>query len=116
MSKRADAFIAATKKPEQVFMVDSYDLDALVCKEFAIEKEGWSFQQAEEASNDTSHIIRVEGVVEEFDREDHAATIEGGKMYGSPARDGCGAARFFLEELCIRGKIPAGTYIVSVCW
>ena len=64
---------------------------------------------AEEASNDSHLTYDIDGIVEEYDREDIEQLFNGEWV-------GFGTGRLALTKLCVDGHIPAGNYCVDIFW
>lgn len=91
----------------EYFEVDCYDFEELV-KEIYGDKE-FSFVADQEASNDSQHTFAIDGKLDEYDVLDIAEIKEEKivKTFSSGR---------ILNDLCSKGIIPAGNYLISVCW
>jgi hypothetical protein len=84
------------------------DLEVFVQAQYPGARE-YSFVADQECGNDSDHTFSVEaapldaydrGRVDEFAAGKHRSYLTGA----------------ILNDLCHRGLIPAGTYLVKVCW
>lgn len=89
-------------KKKTVIEMGYNELDQLISKEFGIDYECVPY---EEWNNDESHQFNVEA--ESMDAYDL-------KKFAKQKYDYM--TRSLLNELCFRGKIEAGEYIVKVSW
>lgn len=93
----------------EVIELEYIELDDLINKEFFNLEDKYSFCESEEVSNDSEKLfyeIKVSeiGSVEE---EEIKEFINGETLYRTRAA---------LLELCRRGIIEEGNYLISVCW
>jgi hypothetical protein len=72
--------------------------------------QDWSFVAAEETSNDTQHTFHVDGRISSHDMD----AVGGWQLDPNPSF--CPSAQVILDDLCSRLMIPAGEYLVEVCW
>jgi hypothetical protein len=84
----------------EYWRIDSSRLDAIVEDHLGF---GWNFVSAEEASNDTEHVVYpddeyVAGIIGEFDELQSARADE------------------VIGRLVHLKVLPEGTYLVTVCW
>ncbi len=92
-------------REETVRFVDSYDFDKTVKDEFGRE---YQFVADEECGNDSTHRFQVDGELDKWEQKQVNEFVETG--------EGSYLARNLLNALCARSVIPAGTYVVEVCW
>lgn len=92
---------------ETVIRVDYYDLDSFI-REITGQK-GYSCVADEEWGNDSEHRLKVDCDMVEYDLKNWEAFKIGAcnKYY---------MLRTILNGLCFDGHIPAGTYLIRVCW
>lgn len=88
-------------KPELATFISYNELDELVSEVYGIE---FSFIADQESSNDTDYVFRVVG--DEAD-EYTLGRIKNGDGWNAYA---------ILADMVFRKIIPAGTYVVEVCW
>jgi hypothetical protein len=96
-------------RTETIHEVDCFNLEQFVKEQYPDAKP-YSFVADQECGNDSVHRFRVskESLLQDYDRrrvEDFAA----GKRVS-------GITGALLDDLCRRGLIEPGTYVVSVCW
>lgn len=91
---------------ETVHVVDCFDLDDFIGK-----VTGHAFEccACEEWGNDSDHTFHVD---REIDKHDKKAWSEFKKTGGYNTY----ALRSILQGLCNEDHIPAGKYLISVCW
>lgn len=83
-----------------------------VLEQFIKEETGFSYEIAanEEWSNDSEHTFVINGEpLDEWNQKDWL-------MFKTTGRQKNYILRSILEGLCVEGKIPSGTYLVSVQW
>lgn len=91
---------------KQIHTVDSYDLDAFISEHYEREFE---FVADQESGNDQGHAFNVKkDDLESWHTKDLATFREG----GHPTF----VAGTLLQDLCNRGFIPEGDYLVKVSW
>lgn len=101
-----------------VHKIDAFELNDLVNETYTLEPEKFSygsqprynFVAVEECGNDSAHEFHVDGYVAEWDEGELAKWIASGGKEGWIGND------VILDDLCRRGLIPEGDYVVSVCW
>lgn len=78
------------------------EFEDMVEEVYKDDAEGYSFLAEEESANDVSHKF----------------VIKKDKLDGRPFRNGAAfnGADNILTDMCNRGFIPAGTYVIDVCW
>jgi len=88
-------------------VIKETDFDQLVRKTYGI--KDFSFVASRECGNDTQHVFEDVGYepLDEWDTE----AIENIKE----EQDYC-SINVIFNDLCIKGFIDAGNYIVEVCW
>jgi hypothetical protein len=87
---------------------DAYELEKIIKKEFG---HNFELNCDIEGSNDCRHTFGVEKECpydSEYDRKELAEWIATGK--------GSYMTRHILNELCRRGKLEAGEYLVDTSW
>lgn len=89
-------------------VVDSFKLDEYLKERFP--NVDVSFAGDFEMSNDSSKVVNITD--EAFDERDqkHFNDLMDGKS------SGWGGPQYLMQRLCQRGKLPAGDYLVEVCW
>jgi len=94
---------------EQMYIVvDSFKLDEYLKEKFP--DVDISFAGDFEMSNDSSKVVNITNdMFEEWDQK-HFDDL----MAGRPA--GWGGPQYLMQRLCQQGKLPAGNYLVKVCW
>ena len=94
------------------YAINCFDLDEKILKPEFPRWEHGGFHQAKEALNDTYIEVTVEyGIQDDYDREcfdKYVATGEDELGYGLPD--------VLLSDMCGRGLIDAGLYLVKVSW
>lgn len=99
-------------KKQELFVVDSFDLDDIIAAVFPEAKwEHGDFNCSKEAGNDTSIEVTV--------NPDHDGDWEAGELAKNLAGERCsgyGDPDLLMNEMCRRELIEPGTYIVHVCW
>lgn len=111
MSEVQDLLTAKIKK-RMTFHVDSFDLDQIFAVAFptAAWKHG-DFNCAKECGNDSTVELSADAnPVKDYDAEELAKNLAGERCsgYGDPD--------ILLNEMCRRGLIEPGVYMVGVCW
>ncbi len=95
-------------KTELAHFVDYGDFESFINRVYGI--EDWSFVADQECGNDSSHRFCPDGELSEYDKGDIKDWVD------SDGADGCYMAHRLLDD-CVRQRlIPAGVYIVEVCW
>ncbi len=99
-------------RPIQAYTIDCFDLDdKILTPEFPHWQHG-DFAAAKEAGNGVYVEVTVTyGIDDEYDQEcfdKYLATGEDDLGYGLPD--------VLLSDMCRRGLIDAGLYLVHVCW
>lgn len=91
-----------------VYEVDSYDLEQFINEQYPAAKS-YSFVASTECGNDSQHEYNVQGVpLDKWSAED-VTSFSTGKRASCSLQD-------ILNDLCNRDLIPAGTYLIKVCW
>lgn len=86
--------------------VESSDLEDFFNSVYGV--EGFNFVADQECGNDSSHSFNPDGYLDEYDQEDIENWISKGYGHYMSSR---------LLNDCVRQRlIPAGVYIVGVCW
>ena len=106
------------KKRTAVYMIDYGDFEAMVLEEWPIWKgtklnqyDSWSFPASEECGNDVAKTYTVErDESDDVDRDEVNAFEEKAK------RSGMWVSGALLNEMCRRGIIEPGEYIIEVSW
>ena len=92
------------------YRVDYYDFEVFVKKVY---RKDFRFALDQESSNDTSHEFWVsKKKLDEYDQErmDEFLGDSEDLLHGGPYAD------VILNDLCHKGLIKPGHYIVRVCW
>lgn len=90
----------------EVLEVDYSDLERFIEQEYEHE---FSFLADEEVGNDIEKLYRdVDGKLDKYELEQVEAFAENG--------EGSYLTRHLLNDLCRKKKIPAGNYLISVCY
>lgn len=102
-------------KPETktVFSVDYHEIENLIDEHYGEEagfKERFNIACIEEQGNDTDLEIHVEKGECEGESE------EGGHLTPKNGRYRNYSTQTFLNDLCDRGFIPEGDYLISISW
>lgn len=90
-------------KAQIVFMTDSSEIENLINKNFDL-PEPFEMAVSEEANNYSYKVYDIDG---EYDEEDIANLVAGDTMF---------LTREALCNLCSRGIIEPGTYVVDMSW
>jgi hypothetical protein len=95
-------------KTKTVTEIEYHELEDLVKEKLGY--KNYSFVAVEECGNDSSHEFTVEKGFEdsEYDKEQIEKWEKGEFVQFSN--------HVILNKLCMEGHIPAGNYIVQVCW
>lgn len=93
-------------REETVFCVKWYELEKAVQDEFG---HVFEFVATEEARNDNVYRYRVGGEVNEWEKREVDKFVATGDL-------DLYMTRALLNTMCARKVIPAGTYLVEVCW
>ena len=111
MSKVQD-LLTAKVKARTTFHVDAFDLDDIF--EEAFPEAAWKhgdFCAAKECGNDSTVELSVDTEpLGDFEAKDLAKNLAGERSsgYGDPD--------LLLGEMCRRGLVEPGVYMVGVCW
>jgi hypothetical protein len=92
---------------ETVHRVEYSNLEKFVNAHYK-PKQQWDFVSDQECGNDSSHSFTVVNETDEFEKEDLIDFVKGKRVSGM--------AHAILNDLCSKDLIPAGKYIVNVCW
>lgn len=93
-------------KTETVHTVDYGDLDEFIAASYGLD----TFEGTLESPNDSTHRFTVsDKSLDEYAIEDVKGFIERKSCEHYSLGD-------ILDDLCVKGLIPAGTYLVEVCW
>jgi hypothetical protein len=91
---------------KEVLEVDYSDLERFIEQEYEHE---FSFPADEELGNDVEKLYDgIDGKLDKYDAESVKSFAGSG--------EGSYITRHLLNDLCKRGRIPAGNYLVNVCW
>lgn len=95
-------------KTETFHTVDYNDLEV-----FIKETTGQTYEVAcgEEWGNDSQHRVRVDGVLATWEQKNWDKFKASGELDQESF-----LLRAIMNGLCSEGKLPAGTYLVDVCW
>ena len=93
---------------ETTYVVTYRDLEAFI---EAATGQWFSFSETAEGGNDTQHRRKVKPLTHIDDYDDYADIKKNGA-----APLGTWYVALILSGLCGEGYIPAGTYIITVCW
>jgi hypothetical protein len=106
-------------KKEVVFRVNYGDLDEFIREAYGLEykaHEGgyggqypYDFAASEESANDSSHSFSVEPEAPDKYEAQQIAEMKSGKFQTF-------ITSALLSDLCHRGLIEPGEYIIDVCW
>lgn len=91
---------------ETIHKVDSYDLEEFIEK---VTGHTYEIVASEEWSNDSQHRFTVEAKLDKWNKEDW-------NTFKATGEAECYRLRAILNGLCADGHIPAGNYLVTVCW
>ena len=92
---------------QQVFILDYSEFDALTKEVYGRE---YDFVPSEEANNDSEYYfpkVTAAGL-DEYDSEQLRKFINGEEVNW--------LTRALLQDLCFKGEIPPGNYLIRVCW
>jgi len=86
------------------------EVDFEVLEEFILDETGQSYDMVsgEEWGNDSQHQMIIDG---KLDYEKPAW-----ESFKTKGMHRSYLLRIILDGLCSEGKIPAGTYLITVCW
>lgn len=88
------------------FKVDSSDLENLIKEVY---KKEYDMIGGQEWSNDTQHSFKnIKGNLSKFDKEELKDFTEGKESFCS--------LNIILNDLVKNNHIPAGSWLVTVCW
>jgi hypothetical protein len=91
-----------------VHKVSYRDLERFIHEQYPLAK-WYGFVPDQECGNDSDHAFTVSnGPLDEYEKE------RVGKVAAGEIETFVTGA--LLDDLCARGLIPAGDYLVSVCW
>ena len=93
---------------KQYLEVNYGDLDKFLTERFSFDPR-YEFVAAEEMGNDSEKRIDVDPELDEWDKKRMEEVLETKKWE-------CYETGTLLDYLCEKGEIPAGTYLISVCW
>lgn len=93
---------------ETTYVVTYRDLDTFI---EAATGQWFSFIETAECGNDTQHRLKVKPLTATNDYADYADFKKNGATH-----QGTWYVALILSGLCGEGYIPAGTYIITVCW
>lgn len=95
-------------KEHTYIVVDSFKLDEYLKERFP--DVDISFAGDFEMSNDSSRVVNVTS--EAFDKwnQKHYNDLLNG------VSSGWGGPQYLMQYLCQQGELPAGDYLVEVCW
>lgn len=92
-------------RTKTIHTVQDSDLDRFISQVYGVE---FNFVADNEVGNDSSVSFAVDGVLDDYER-DEVAKFARGEVVSY-------ISRTLLNDACARGLIPAGDYLVSVCW
>jgi len=92
---------------ETIIRVEYSDLDKFI-QEITGQKD-YECVPSEEWGNDSSHRFTVDGDLSKFDLKDWNKFKAGGEDHSYKLR-------LILDGMCADKHIPAGIYLVRVCW
>lgn len=90
---------------ETIFSIDYSDLNKIISSEYDCP----NYEVALEQPNDSAMTFYVEAEVAEYDEEDLQIFIETKKQKYN-------ITGLLLDDLCRKGKIDPGKYLVNICW
>lgn len=93
---------------KQYIEVNYGDLDEFLTKRFSFDPK-YEFVAAEEMGNDSEKSIIVEAELDKWDKK-HIEEILKTKKWEHYETG------TLLCYLCEQGEIPAGNYLISICW
>ncbi len=97
-----------------VFIVKDDDLDRFIKDQYGV--SNFCFVADEEARNDSQYgFDGIDGSESEKTPESKWDTKEWELFRSSDGTSGV-TTRLLLQDLCNRGLIPAGDYVIAVCW
>ena len=88
------------------FTIDYGDLDEIIQSEYNCP----DFTSALAQSNDSTLELLIDG---KFDNWDELALLE---FIRSESQEEYGTVRLLMNDLCRKGKIDSGNYLISICW
>lgn len=93
-------------KKQEVYELDYWELQELIKEEFGYE---YDFVAAEELSNDSTWSVTITGELDPFEKAEVDKFAETGVWpdYGT---------HMIFDEMCRRGTLNPGRYIVEVLW
>lgn len=94
------------KTTETVHNVEVDDLESFIK---AVTGHRFECVPNEEWSNDSQHRFAIEGALDDYERKNW-------ELFKSTGKPELFMLRTVLEGLCVEGHIPAGTYLINVCW
>lgn len=93
-------------RTQTVITVDAFDLDTFIAKAYGLD----NFECSLESPNDSSHTFTVEAKPLDEWTTKAVAEFIGRKSCEIYSLGG------ILDDLCLKGEVEPGDYIVSVCW
>ncbi len=101
-------------KKMEYYEIDYSDLDQLIEKHLGFNPECVACW---EMGNDSSKVVgNISKDLDEFEEEEINLILTDGEQYGCRVRNGYNAPRLCMVELCRRGIIPEGNYLIDICW
>lgn len=90
---------------EHIYSIDYSELNGILIKEYGFN----DFECALEQSNGSNIRIEVDGVFSMYEENELTKFLETGRQEYS-------TTRLLMNNLCRRGKIYPGTYLIDVSW
>ena len=88
----------------KIYVVNYFDLDNFINHHYPNLKNRFEFAADEEMANDVDKLYSITG---ELDKYDEKHLKDGNERY---------MARTYLNDLCKKGIIPSGEYLIIVSW
>lgn len=88
------------------YKVDYHALDSFIDEAYGI--QGFSCAAVQEWGNDSQHRVSVDGGMNAWDQQN----VEKVKRGEDPNY----CLRAVMNDLCAKGYIKPGTYLIDVCW
>ena len=110
--KGSDIMSMEKFKKQEYYTISCGEFEKLVKESYGMDSEAeFSFAEARECSNDSDHSFLAERrELDEYDQENIQKLIE------DPASAGYCTIDTIFDDLCNKGIIEPGHYLVSICW
>ena len=91
-----------------IYEIEYQEIDRII-NEYYKPTSKFQFLADSESANDTSHRFRADGDVNAYDQEELEEFKKNnrGKLF---------MTQILLNDLCSKGEIPKGNYLIMVCW